>query len=454
MTKEQLLESMQYIGDDLLEESEAPARKRRSPWPGVAAAAACFVLIAGVYFGRPQPAGGDPAALKGGDQTPPPDAVRVGVPGDIVGVPGSVNGPAMLPDAEPTVLAWNELEGAPGADKTMFFALFGQPLTAEQLAACCPEIRLEWMASLRGVGEYFGWGELYRVALTASDPACAGEIAVQLRDRDALRPPASPWDEGWTETPHTAELNGQEYRAYRAEYDKYPGEPYVWMSVVFEKENVEYTLTANVPLESEKQAAVDLKDLLLAYTGTHTVPDLSGFRYGDGVLVDQTLTPEEARADPDFGAYFPRELPEGFAEADIRRYQLADTENFLSAFFTRGQDSLNWQITYLRERDNARLTTAADRENYDLSLYPTPWADSVPPEKREIVESPVFPVGELRAEVVRARCYTHRDAGDAPSENIRGFSVLYDGGVLVRVEQVRGVSPDWLYRQLAALADG
>ena len=280
MTEMKLFESMQYIGDDLLAESEKPARKSR-PWLGAAAAAACLVLIAGVYFSRPQPAGGDPAALKGGDQTPPPDAIRAGVPGDIVGVPGSANGPAALPDAVPSVLAWNELEGEPpSAESAMFFALFGGQLTQEQLAACCPEIRLEWMDSLQGSGAYFGSGELYNVTLTAKNPAWDGSVTVQLLNLAAPQAPTQPWDAEWMQMQeaHTAYLNEQAYRAYRCEYDMYPGEPYVWMSAVFERENVEYRFTANVPKENEQQAAVDLKDMLLAYIGTHYTPDLASFR--------------------------------------------------------------------------------------------------------------------------------------------------------------------------------
>ncbi len=280
MTKEMLFESLQYVGDDLLAESEKTVRVRR-PWLGVAAAAACLCLIAGLYFGLPRQdtvaVAGVGAELKGKiSQTPPPDAMPVGAS---IGVPGSVNGPMTQPDAVPTMLAWNELKTMPESEE-MFFAVFGQPLTEEQLAACCPEIRLEWMESMRGYAELFGWGELYRVTIAATDPAWDGNLTVYLRDRDALQAPAQPWDEEWRKEVETriAALNGQEYRAYRFEYDYLPDEPHVWMCVVFEKENVEYTLRADAPAEQETQAAADLRDLLLAYAGTHYTPDLGSFR--------------------------------------------------------------------------------------------------------------------------------------------------------------------------------
>ena len=285
MTKEQLFESMQYIGDDLLAESEKPARVRR-PWIGVAAAAACVVIIAGVWFGREQPkaAAGDIETMKG-NQTAPPDAIPVGVP---VGV----NGPASLPDAAPTVLAWKELESMPESEE-MFFALFGQLLTDEQLAMCGPEIRLEWMESLRGWAEFFGWGELYRVNLTATDPAWGGEIRIRIRDLDAPEAPALPVDADWREkTDPIPSLNGKEYRAYRLEHDYLPGEPHVWMCAVFEQENVEYTFLADVPAEQETEAAVDLMDLLLAYMGTHRTPDLASIHW-EGPMTSPPGTPDE-----------------------------------------------------------------------------------------------------------------------------------------------------------------
>lgn len=285
MTKEMLFESMQYIGDDLISESEKPVRSRR-PWIGVAAAAACLALLAGVWFSREQPraAAGDIETMKG-NQTAPPDAMPVGVP-------GSANGPASLPDAAPTVLAWNELESMPESEE-MFFALFGQELTAEQLAACGPEIRLEWMESLRGWAEFFGWGELYRVNLTATDPAWGGEIQIRIRDLDALEAPALPTDADWREkTDPIPSLNGKEYRAYRLAYDYLPGEPHVWMCVVYEQENVEYTFLADVPAEKETEAAVDLRDMLLAYMGTHRTPDLASIHW-EGQLTALPEAPAE-----------------------------------------------------------------------------------------------------------------------------------------------------------------
>jgi hypothetical protein len=214
-----------------------------------------------------------------------------GVPGGItLDVPGSVNGPAAQPDAAPTVLAWNELESMPETE-TAFFALFGQPLTEEQLKECSPEIRLEWMESLRGVALFFGMGELYRIELTASNPAWDGQVQLRIRDRDSLQAPA--FDADWLEkTGKRAALNGQEYRAYRLEYDYLPGEPHVWMCVVFEKENLEYTLLADAPAARETEAAVDLMDLLLAYAGTHRVPDLAAIPWDE----EASRTPPETPA--------------------------------------------------------------------------------------------------------------------------------------------------------------
>ena len=280
MTNGQLFESMQHIGDDLLVESETAKRARR-PWIGIVAAAACLALIVGVCFAQLGPSAGH-------QETESKTHLSEPVPGVMV-VAGE-NTPALMQTAEPAVLAWNELEVAQSTDNAMFFALFGQPLTEEELAACSPETRPDGIDSLAGYGLYFGWGQLYCATLTASDPAWDGKIVVQLKNMDAPQTPVQPWDEGWAEEPHVAYLNGQAYRAYRAEYDMYPDTPYVWMSVVFEKGNVEYELTANVPKEAEKQAAADLMYLMLAYTDTNTVPDFSGFQYGEGMSADDLQT--------------------------------------------------------------------------------------------------------------------------------------------------------------------
>lgn len=63
---------------------------------------------------------------------------------------------------------------------------------------------------------------------------------------------------------------------------------------------------------------------------------------------------------------------------------------------------VTWRISRFDEDDKTRITSAADRKNYDLAFYPIPRAESVPGELREIVDNPIFLVDELTLGVVEA----------------------------------------------------
>ena len=158
-------------------------------------------------------------------------------------------------------------------------------------------------------------------------------------------------------------------------------------------------------------------------------------------------TISEARTEPDFGGYLPTELPDGFAESDIRRFRFGDS-NYLSALWPRGLDDLSWVIRPYTQVDADRLTAVDELENYDLSRYPIPRADSVPEELREIVDDPIFDAEELTLEAVYCRAYKVPDAGDTDGWRMR-FSVRY-GDVIVSISS-KGVEPEWLYEQLKNL---
>ena len=155
----------------------------------------------------------------------------------------------------------------------------------------------------------------------------------------------------------------------------------------------------------------------------------------------------EARTEPDYGRYLPMELPKGFTESTINRFRFGESDS-LSALWSRGLDDLNWVITPFAEQDANRLTSVDDLQNYDLSLYPIPWADSVPEELWEIVDDPIFDAEELTLEAVCRRAYKVQDAGDTDGWRMR-FCVRY-GDVVVSINS-KGVEPEWLYRQLVGL---
>ena len=155
----------------------------------------------------------------------------------------------------------------------------------------------------------------------------------------------------------------------------------------------------------------------------------------------------EAKAEPDFGRYLPSEIPAGFGDASIYRFKFQDS-NFLTATWSRGMDDLSWVVTPYTEEDAHRLTSADDKENYDLSLYPIPRADSVPDELREIVDNPIFEAEELTPKAVYCRVYKVNDAGDTDGWRMK-FSVKY-GDVIVSIS-TKGVEPEWVYQQLVNL---
>lgn len=158
-------------------------------------------------------------------------------------------------------------------------------------------------------------------------------------------------------------------------------------------------------------------------------------------LREDRMSLDEARTDIDFGTYLPSTLPNGFVFENALRY-INQVQNALYVNWTKGMGYINWRVSLLDDNDNTRITSVVDTKNYDLSLYPIPWADSVPDILREIVNNPVFLINELTLDAVRARTYEIADAGDEPGQRM-GFSVLY-GDILVEI-RIKGVTPEVIY---------
>ena len=452
MTGEQLFESLQYLDDAVLELPDARALPKRQ-WLRWGAAAACLVLLAAAVFALPRwrraavpEPGGDPGTEVFWTELPQ----RVSGDPQPVGVPGPG---AVLPEAaEPTVLAWNELDETRGSLEADMagVAMVSEPLTAAQTAACAPEIREAWMAQFNGYATYYlhkGEGGLAYLDLTVTNAAWGGESRIRIRDKDA--PEYYDCIVWQPETDKVGSYGGQEYRAYRYTYyhgegdpDLNPPEAWTELTVIFEKENVEYTLRANVPEAHAELAAMDLRDLLLAYAGTHGAPDLSAFHCGEHLYRDEELSFAEALADPDFGAYLPAEGPEGFELVDMRRYQLDDTVNYLLAFWFRQGGELVWQIKPADAEALARVVDPAAPETYDLNRYPVPWSAYAAQENWLTIENPVFRIGDLTPERIASRVHT----GDEGLPMCR-FGVLFENGTMIEIN-AKGVSPDWIYAAL------
>ncbi|MBO5474117.1 MAG: hypothetical protein J6A08_10110 [Lachnospiraceae bacterium] len=165
------------------------------------------------------------------------------------------------------------------------------------------------------------------------------------------------------------------------------------------------------------------------------------------IVIDETMTWEEAQHSEPFGGYLLSEAPAGFTAETIQRYQDENT-NYLYGLWTKGEgsfDEISWRVSFYDETMENRVTSVDDIQNYDLSLYPFPLADSVPEELFEIVDHPIFNMDELTLEAVNRRAYSTNESNDT-SEIRMSFGVRY-GDIVVEVT-TKGVSPEWVYDQL------
>ena len=201
------------------------------------------------------------------------------MPGGVPGTPGNLVPPER---GEPEVFAWSDTAYpirvypvVPGQE-SMEVILVGRALTEEQVRACAPEIRPEWMQDFTGAATYKladGSGGLSRVELYVTHAEQGNACTITLREATAENLAAYGLD-----GEHLPSINYLGYRAWR-EYDDGDGGERVSVLVAFEKDGVLYTLKTDAPAEQEKYAEIDLRDLLLAYAGTHYTPDLGSFVY-------------------------------------------------------------------------------------------------------------------------------------------------------------------------------
>ncbi len=321
MTGKKILESLQYVEDELVEEAaeyRPPRRKSLRTWGGLAA---CLVLLLGAALlagralapGRcslaadPVGPGAGPASavaerpidIPGGENAPVPGGVPadpgapgagpaaavterpIDIPGQYAPVPGGVPGDPGDPAPAPEIFAWSSDPSLspPGEASTQAYViLVSQELTAEQVKACAPGIRLAWMADFSGYAAYRladGSGGLDYIQMDVAHEELGNRYRIFLQAATEENLATS----GLTGS--LPSMDGQGYRAQRESYAGADGER-VMILVSFVREGILYTLNADVPKAEETPTAVDLRDLFLAYAGTHSAPDLSSFSYTGG----------------------------------------------------------------------------------------------------------------------------------------------------------------------------
>lgn len=411
MKKEQLLRAFSYLDGDLIERSEAAGR--RAPWHKWTGMAACVALLAILAAGGMRQTDAQQArsaAQFASDYIPAPGET------DVVTEP-AVNGmPAMLPDSVGAAIG----DSRPMIEsyKTDADACYAPPKNGE-VGLSMP---------LRGVIAENGDSARYRVVVDLfrdGQPldADSGEAAAE-RERLA--------ELGYTVAYETAYDHGGQVSAYftlhatRDQLDTLPAGGYGYMLFLYG--------------ERVQDASQGVPEIVFSGAGASVD--------GAGVAVcppddSEALTAAEAYADADFGAYLCG-APAGFGEQEFRR-----APEQLRASFRRGYDYVEWSVRMFQEEDRERLITAVtETEQYNVSLYTIPFAESVAAERRAVFDDPIFRVEDLTLDIVKARACRVNDAGDSGGWR-SSFSVLC-GDTLVQVN-TKGVSPEWLYRELVSL---
>lgn len=441
MRKDRVIDSLGGIDDDMIQSVEALRQKKKRPeWKKWGATAACLCVIVASAFAIPRITDPSPGYVP----IPNPDGTIQRVePPDVYpshpilrpGDEGYIDPAPTLNPQTPWTLHFNEVSSMLAAHRPYIKGVFTEPLNDTELTALLPSADL----TCSGYARFDDKGNLLDIEMQTETTLPESPVNVGLAD----------YFFGFDYVLSGAEVvsvcNGVDYRGYQYQFgDKVELSAYTIINDIY------FAFAMDVPMENLEQAKEEFQRVLECFAYYEEgKPDLS-------IIVPEKIpelteqmfdTLTEAKAEPDFGRYLPSDIPAGFGDATIYRFRFQDS-NFLTAMWSRGMDDLSWVVTPYTEEDAHRLTGVDDKENYDLSLYPIPRADSVPDELREIVDNPIFEAEELTLEAVYCRAYKVNDVGDTDGWRMR-FSVKY-GDVIVSVS-TKGVEPEWLYQQLVNL---
>lgn len=430
MNGKQLYREIGLVDEDLIQEAEARKKNfRRSLWmKGLAVAACAAVGIVGIVWQQ--------GLLSGPKQEKKPGA------GSFVSTEASGGGLGTESAGDAYALILNPVDGQTALDLAIP-GHFWEKLTDEELDAICPAAKdFEGCGRIPLTANYNGDGELVFVEGTAETNA-GGELYVQVAPGEVVLDCIFN-----TEKEEASEIDGVSVVAGYFD-DTYDGTAIYFAN--FTLEDVGYYVELKGKNAEKAMLPAFIDAIICGGKADFTVlhPQIPEWR-------EDSLTLEEAYGDEEFGAYLPKEIPEGFGFEEATRIFYEGTEereetNYLSCWWYKGYDEIDWCVSYLTEEDTERITAVSDTENYDLSLYPIPRAESVPEELMEIVDNPVFRIEELTEEAVRARAYRVEEEGDTDGYRM-GFSVLYPGNVLVDI-WVKGVNPEKVYQMLTQLGD-
>ena len=433
MSKDRVVDSLGRIDDDMIQGVEALRQKKKRPartrWGAIAA---CFCLLVVAVIAVPNLFPGTTPTPPDNNDFPIHDNPVQTNPNQSEGTEHT-EGPWM-----PWTAYFNEATSVLSANRAYIQGYFTEELNDAELTALEPGMCIEYM-NYSGYAGFDQDGNVIDVMMTVTTSMEDAPVTVSIADYAFGPCYVLPGEEV------VSVCEKVEYKVYQ-----YENGGTVTLAADAIINDLYFHFTMDTTKAQLEQAKADFQCVLECFAYyAEGKPDLSAIAPEEiPELMEQMFnTLSDAQTEPDFGRYMPSELPAGFSEAAIRRFKFQNS-NYLSALWSKGLDDLSWVVEPYTEADVHRLTGVDDKQNYDLSLYPIPRAESVPDELREIVNNPIFEAEELTLEAVYCRAYKVNDAGDTDGWRMR-FSVKY-GNVIVSVN-TKGVEPEWLYQQLVDL---
>ena len=452
---------------DRLQEAEDPTPRRMkrqlSRW---AAAAACCALVCLTLFGVWRGVNGAGTAAPQLSNDAPPGVKDTYGPGEVTPdgqvMPVETTDPAQA-DGDPYVLRPEgpfqegevhsnfalisvEYDSLPeiAASIAMPKGWFEEPLTREQMAAMLAGAdgsAVPWTLSwdgydVTGRAVYDGMGNLWRVELSGVSRE-DGRNSFSL----TAKPGGVPEDCAVDVNQKSTEINGIQVfgsNSGRYGWDDSGALGYVYKIVL---------LAGNVGVRFQASNMDEEQAAMLADAAANTFARADGALCLDGLLTwggdipewrSESLTLDEAWAEPELGLHVPSDIPDGFTFGGASR-ELGQNRDYLSLWWEGYYTHIS--ITIQRPFEEAAVMDTDDKKYYDQRLYTIPYCDSVPDEVMfGGFQDPVFRYEDLTLDVIEARLtYADSDAGDI--SGYRGnFTVLYPDGLVARYS-VKGVTP-------------
>ena len=338
---------------------------------------------------------------------------------------------------EHSQIIFNETESVMDGSRKYIPGYFTEELSEQNSSVVLPAATTN--LDISGFIGFDGDGNAVEVILEVTAPDYPESVAVSISQFQ------SPRMYDLESEPEVSVVNGKEFTVYRCTVTKNK----IWLDGITEVNGYYLALFIETSPESIERDQ-KLFEAVIEYFSLYRegAPDIAAIKpQSIPEFFDIQLSMEEAQQNEEFGKYMLLAVPNGFTEESICRYKDQNSD-YLSGLWTKGYDELSWRVSFFSDEDAGRITGVADKENYDLSLYPIPRAESVPDELREIVDNPIFIAEELTLEAVYARAYKTGETGDSNGWRMN-FSVKFDD-VVVTV-RAKGTDPEWVYSQLKSM---